>query len=123
MCLMLIWKVPLRAPPNLVVKVLAESSTAFTFMYLTYVGSVVLVALTVKSSLFKVNGKFESRVNTTSVFRTGEAAVGDMLTADMTEFLVTRLLEWLMVAPLMTTVGLRVVERSAWLKASVRQTS
>lgn len=83
----------------------------------------VLVAFTVKSSLFKVYGKFESRVNTTSVFRTGEAAVGDMLTADMTEFLVTRLLEWLMVAPLITTVGLRVVERSAWLKASVKQTS
>ena len=83
----------------------------------------VLVAFTVKSSLFKVNGKLESRVNTTSVFRTGEAAVGDMLTADMTEFLVTRVLEWLMVAPLITTVGLRVVERSAWLKASVKQTS
>ena len=83
----------------------------------------VLVAFTVKSSLFKVNGKLESRVNTISVFRTGEAAVGDMLTADITEFLVTRLLEWLIVAPLITTVGLNVVERSAWLKASVKQTS
>jgi len=84
---------------------------------------VVLVALTVKSSLLRVNGKFESRVKVTSVFKTGEADVGDMVVADITEFLVTNEFEWLIVAPLMTTVGLKVVERSASLKALVKQIS
>jgi len=58
-----------------------------------------------------------------SVFRTGEAEVGDMLEADTTEFLVTKLREWLIVAPLITIVGVNVVERDASLNALVKQTS
>lgn len=52
-----ILKEPLSAPPNLQVNVFALSSTAFTFKYLTYEVSSTKVAFTVKSSLFKVNGK------------------------------------------------------------------
>jgi hypothetical protein len=87
---MLIWKVPLSAPPNLVVRVFAPSSTALTFKYLTYELSVVLVALTVKSSLFSVNGKPASRVKVMSVFKTGEADDGVMAVAGITLFFVVR---------------------------------
>jgi len=87
---MLIWKVPLSAPPNLVVRVFAPSSTVLTFKYLTYELSVVLVALTVKSSLFSVNGKLASKVKVMSVFKTGEADEGVMAVAGITLFFVVR---------------------------------
>jgi hypothetical protein len=62
-------------------------------------------------------------VNVISVFKTGETDVGDMVVAVITEPLVANVFEWLTVAPLMTTVGLKVVERSDSLNGSVKQTS
>jgi hypothetical protein len=53
----------------------------------------VLVALTVRSSLLRVNGKLESRVMVISVFKTGEADVGVMLVAPITVFFVVNVYE------------------------------
>jgi hypothetical protein len=47
----------------------------------------------VKSSLLRVNGKAESSVNVTSVFKTGDTDVGDMVVADITVPLVAKELE------------------------------
>lgn len=59
----------------------------------------------------------------TSVLRTGEAELGVMAVAEYTTDLVSRLLEWLTVFPLITRVGVIVVDRSPSLKALVKQTS
>jgi hypothetical protein len=60
---------------------------------------------------------------TTSFLRTGEEELGVMLVAEYTTDLVSRFLEWLTVFPLMTSVGVIVVEISPSLKALVKQTS
>lgn len=58
-----------------------------------------------------------------SVLRTGDAELGVMLVAEYKTDLVAKLVEWLTVTPLITRVGVIVVERSPSLKALVKQTS